>query len=204
VGSRARRRERDESSSAEPYIPSLRIVGTTWQARGFAYGIRRFWYAVFLLFVVVVVALPGVLGLLRLSRAAFWVTLAVAVVVALAGAALEWWRSAHRLRADYTAADYRLAVVAVLVVWLAWILLPVGGAIVLALGSPVLTGPMLAQLLRACFDRELWPEREWRMTGLSPAERRRAEQEKGWLPARVRGVDRLHQGKPDSRVHPHE
>jgi hypothetical protein len=75
---------------------------------------------------------------------------------------------------------------------------------VLALGSPVLTGPMLAQFLRACVDRELWPEREWRMTGLSPAERRRAEQEKGWLPARVRGIDRLHPGKPDSPVHPHE
>jgi hypothetical protein len=108
------------------------------------------------------------------------------------------------LRSASGPGDYRLAALSGLILWLGWVLLPVGGGIVLAVAGPVFAGPMVAQFVRACVDHELWPEREWRLSGLSPAERRRAAADRGWLPARVRGADRLHEVKPDSSAHPHE
>lgn len=179
-------------------------MGTTWRERGPAYRWRRFWYAVFLLVVAAVLAVPGALALGQIRDAtpgAFWVLLPLAVVVVLVGALLEWRFSRRRLRSDYTASDYRLGASLAVLVWLGWVLLPVGGGFVLALASAVLTGPMVTQFLRACFDRELWPEREWRMSGLSPAERRRVAKDKNWMPTRFRSVD---PPKTDSEVHPHE
>lgn len=192
MGSRARRRQLEQSPGtgpAEPYVPSLRIVGTTWRERGFAYRWRRFWYAVFLLLVWAVLAglaAAGLAGVWDASHGGFWLLAVAAVLVVVGTGTLEWRNSARRLRSDYSAASYRLVIPVVLLVGLGWLLLPHGGGIVLALAGVLAAGPIGAQLIRACFDRELWPEREWRMSGLSPAERRRAEQEKGWVPARFR------------------
>jgi hypothetical protein len=204
VGSKARRRRLEEAPAPEAYVPRLRIVGTTWRERGSAYRWRRFWYAGFLLLVWAVLAALAVAGLINVwdaSHPGFWVLLSTSVIVVLVTGALEWRSSARRLRSDYSAGSYRLVVPIVVVVGLGWLFLPHGGAVVLALAGVLAAGPIGAQLVRACFDRELWPEREWRMSGLSPAERRRAEHEKGWVPARFRTLDHP---KPDSEVHPHE
>jgi hypothetical protein len=168
------------------------------------YRWRRFWYAVFLFLVWAVLAglaAAGLAAIWKASRTGFWLLLAAAVIIMLVTGALEWRSSARRLRSDYSAASYRLVVPVVVVVGLGWLLLPQGGGVVLALVGVLAAGPIGAQLVRACFDRELWPEREWRLSALSPAERRRAETEKGWVPARFRSLD---PGKTDSKVHPHE
>jgi len=204
VGSRARRRRLDEAPAPEAYVPSLPIVGTTWRERGPAYRWRRFWYAVFLFLVWAVLAalaVAGLAGIWGASRTGFWALLIASVIVVLVTGALEWRGSARRLRSDYSAASYRLVVPIVVVVGLGWLFLPHGGGVVLALAGVLAAGPIGAQFVRACFDRELWPEREWRMSGLSPAERRRAESEKGWAPARFRPPN---PPKPGSEVHPHE
>lgn len=204
MGSRARRRQLEEAPAPEAYVPSLRIVGTTWRERGSAYRWRRFGYAVFLFLVWAVLAALVVAGLDAIwgaSRAGFWALLTASVIIVLVTGALEWRSSARRRRSDYSAASYRLVVPVVVVVGLGWLLLPHGGGVALALAGVLAAGPIGAQLVRACFDHELWPEREWRMSGLSPAERRRAETEKGWVPARFRTRD---DPKPDSQVHPHE
>lgn len=199
MGSRARRRQLEQSpgtGSAGPYIPSLRIVGTTWRERGLAYRWRRFWYAMFLLVVWAVLAGLAAAGLVAVRKASpsgFWLLSVVAVAVVVGTGVLEWRSSARRLRSDYSAASYRLVIPVLLVVGLGWLFLPHGGGVVLALAGVLAAGPIGAQLVRACFDRELWPEREWRMSGLSPAERRRAEKEKGWTPARFRSPDRPHE-----------
>jgi hypothetical protein len=159
---------------------------------------------VFLFLVWAVLAALAVAGLASIwdaSHTGFWALSAASVAVLIVTGALEWRASARRLRSDYSAASYRLVVPVVVVVGLGWLLLPHGGGVVLALAGVLAAGPIGAQLVRACFDRELWPEREWRMSGLSPAERRRAETEKGWVPARFRTLD---PPKPDSQVHPHE
>jgi hypothetical protein len=209
VGSRARRRL-EQSAGTEPaqaYVPSLRIVGTTWQERGTAYWWRRFWYAVFLLLVVAVIAAAGaaaLVGIWQASHGGFWVVLPLALAVVAVTGSLEWWQSTRRSPSGSPAASYRWALPAALVIGLGFLFLPYGGWLVLALASVLLTGPVGAQFLHACVDRELWPERERRMSGLSPAERRRAEKEKGWLPARFRSTDRPDQPKTGSEVHPHE
>lgn len=179
-------------------------MGTTWAERGFAYWSRRFWYALFLLFVLAVVAGAGVsalVGIWGVAHRGFWPVLAVAVAVVAVTGSLEWRRSVRRSQSDNSSVSYRLVIPAVLVVGLGFLFLPHGGWLVLTLASVLLTGPMVAQFLRACFDRELWPERERRMSGLSPAERRRVAKDKNWMPTRFRSVD---PPKTDSEVHPHE
>jgi hypothetical protein len=182
-------------------------VGTTWAERGFAYWSRRFWYAVFLLFVLAVVAGAGasaLVGIWGASHEGFWLVLSLAVVVVVVTGSLEWRHSARRLQSDSSSVSYRLVIPAVLVVGLGFLFLPHGGWLVLTLASVLLTGPIGAQFVRACIDRELWPEREWRLSGMSPAERRRAEKDKGWVPARFRSTGRPDPPKSDSPVHPHE
>ena len=204
MGSRSRRRQLQQSTSTGPYVPRLRIVGTTWRERGPAYRWRRFWYAMFLLFVLAVVAGAGasaLVGIWGASHGGFWLVLSPAVVVVVVTGSLEWRHSARRLQSDSSSVSYRLVIPAVLVVGLGFLFLPHGGWLVLTLASVLLTGPIGAQFLRACFDRELWPERERRMSGLSPAERRRVAKDKNWMPTRFRSVD---PPKKDSEVHPHE
>jgi hypothetical protein len=207
VGSRARRRRLEQEQITEPSTPRLRIVGTTWRERGAPYRWRRFWYAVFLLFVTLVLAAPAGLALgaiWRSSHRAFWVVLPPAVAVVIAIAALEWWRSARRLRSDYSAASYRVVGPAVLIIGVGILFLPYGGWLVLVLVSVLLTGALGVQFLRACFDHELWPERELRLGGVSPSQRRWLEKQEGARRTGKPPVDQRDHPKTDSQVHPHE